>query len=229
MELPIEILAQALDLPASTVVRWIRQGRIPIQKSGRNCFFRKQALAKWARAHHLPFVLPDGDAGETDEQVPETLVAAIKRGGVYKELAGNSVESVLKAAVDRMVFLEATEKKVLLTRLLEREKLTSTGIGNGVAIPHPRTPLVDSFDNPVIAACFLEHPVDFAAVDDQAVFVMFILISPSVQSHLHLLSRLSYCLRDQGFVDYLKQAPDPDGFLSRMAEFEQLMDNPNRR
>jgi PTS system nitrogen regulatory IIA component len=229
MELPIDILAQALDLQTSTVDRWIRQGRIPVQKSGNNCYFRKPTLVKWARTHHLPFVLTDENASDKDEKAPETLVGAIQRGGIYTDLAGNSVETALKAATERMNFLEAPEKKVLVDRLLEREKLTSTGIGNGVAIPHPRTPLVDSFDKPVIAACFLEHPVDFAAVDDQPVFVMFILISPSVKMHLHLLSRLSYCLRNQEFIGFLKQVPDPDLFLSRMSELEQFMDSPTRR
>jgi PTS system nitrogen regulatory IIA component len=75
----------------------------------------------------------------------------------------------------------------------------------------------------------LEHPIDFAAVDDQPVFIMFILISPSVKIHLHLLSRLSYCLRNQEFIGFLKQVPDPDLFLSRMSELEQLMDSPIRR
>ncbi len=113
--------------------------------------------------------------------------------------------------------------------MLEREALTSTGIGRGVAIPHPRTPLSDALKAPSITTCFLEKPIDFNSVDDRPVFVMFILLSTSVKVHLHLLSRLSFWVRSAAFVDFLKTAPDPDALFARVVEFEAQLDGGRQR
>ena len=108
--------------------------------------------------------------------------------------------------------------------MIEREHLTSTGIGKGVAIPHSHDPLPDTFEKPAITTCFLEKPVDFNAVDDRLVFVMFVLLSPTIKIHLHLLSRLSFCVRDNAFVEFLKTSPDSLTYFSKIAEFEKQLD-----
>ena len=77
---------------------------------------------------------------------------------------------------------------------------------------------------PIIATCFTEKPVPFGAVDDQPVSVLFLLISPTVKHHLHLLSRLSYCIRDRAFVDFLLSQPDEKMLHLRVSEFEKRLD-----
>jgi PTS system nitrogen regulatory IIA component len=108
--------------------------------------------------------------------------------------------------------------------LLEREHLTSTGIGKGVAIPHPHDPLKDMIKNSLISTCFLEKPIDFKAVDGRPVFVMFILLSSSRKIHLHLLSRLSFCIRENAFVEFLKTSPDSSAYFLKIADFEKQLD-----
>ena len=76
--------------------------------------------------------------------------------------------------------------------ILAREALGSTGIGDGIAIPRVRNPIVLHLSRPIVTLCFLERPVDFGALDGQPVTTLFTLISPTVRAHLHLLSRLSY-------------------------------------
>jgi PTS system nitrogen regulatory IIA component len=83
-------------------------------------------------------------------------------------------------------------------------------------------------DKALILTCFLEKPIDFAAIDDQPVFVMFVLISPTIKIHLHLLSRLSFCVRDHAFVEFLKTHPDSDAFFLKIAEFERQLDKADR-
>ncbi|MCK4619694.1 MAG: excisionase, partial [Desulfobacterales bacterium] len=61
-------------------------------------------------------------------------------------------------------------------------------------------------------------------VDDKAVFVMFILLSTSIKNHLHLLSRLAFCVRDDSFVEFLRTYPDSSSLLSRIADSENLLD-----
>ena len=148
----------------------------------------------------------------------------MKRGSVFHDLKGDNVAEVLSTAVENLPALSNNSKEELYKRLLERENLTSTGIGKGVAIPHPHDPMPDILEKPLIATCFLEKPIDFGAIDDKPVFVMFILLSQSIKIHLHLLSRLSFCVRDNAFVEFLKKSPDSDTFFSKIADFEKQLD-----
>lgn len=221
MRLTLEEVAQCLHLPLSTVERWIRQGRIPIQRGENGLIFNDSALEKWAATHNLPFTRPIKDKALQKVSRLENLLPVMQRGGVFHSVKGDDVPTVLQTAVQNIQAFSEAEKPALYERLLERENLTSTGIGKGVAIPHPHDPLADVMDKPLITTCFLKKSIDFAAIDDKPVFVMFILISPTVKIHLHLLSRLSFCVRDNAFVEFLKTTPDAEAFFSKIAEIEK--------
>jgi PTS system nitrogen regulatory IIA component len=81
----------------------------------------------------------------------------------------------------------------------------STAIGNGIAVPHPRNPIIVNVAGPSITLCHLAQPIDYGAVDGIPVGVLFTLISPNTHWHLHLLSRLMYLLRDGRFTEALKR------------------------
>lgn len=229
MRMSINDIANCLDLPASTVDRWIRQGRIPVRRVGGACEVETSALKRWAASKQLPFRLSNDQVGSAptsrDEDAPVSLVQAMARGGVCHGIQGQDVPEVLAAAVKCVGGIDASEKASLLEALLEREQLTSTGIGSGVAIPHPRAPLAETHMRPQITTCFLAAPIDFRAVDDRPVFVLFILISDSVQTHLHLLSRLAYGLRDKTFIEVLQTRPDEAALLAHIADFEHRLDH----
>ena len=225
MKLPIKTVALGLNLPVSTIERWIRQGRIPIQRSGTDVVFSHAALEKWAATHNLPFSLNGAQADDRPPEALDSLVSAMQRGTVCHRIAGKDAASVLRSAVDGIGFLPKDSREELYEKLIDREKLASTGIGNGIAIPHPRDPLSRPPEMPVITTCFLENPVNFNAIDDQPVSVFFLMISPTVKHHLHLLSRLSYCIRDEAFVAFLNQHPDAVDLYSRVAEFERELDD----
>jgi PTS system nitrogen regulatory IIA component len=225
MKLDINDIARSLDLPVSTLDRWIRQGRIPVQKSGPNLSFDTQVLKKWAAARNLPFALPgDGQPAAGKDTTPETLLSAMRRGEVHTGIAGEDVDAVLAAAAACVPGLADTQKRELHTTLIEREALTSTGMGKGVAIPHPRTPLAAGLEKPMIATCYLQAPIDFNAIDARPVFVLFLLLSTSVKIHLHLLSKLAFCIRDDKFISFLKGAPPADQLFSKITELENRLD-----
>ena len=225
MKLDINEIARCLDLPVSTLDRWIRQGRIPVQKSGTNLSFDAQLLKKWAAARHLPFALPTGAREPAkEESAPETLLSAMQRGGLHTDIAGSDVEAVLAAAAACVPGFFASQKEELCATLMEREALTSTGMGKGVAIPHPRTPLTAALEKPMIVTCYPQAPLDFNAIDARPVFVLFLLLSTSVKIHLHLLSKLAFCIRDNEFVSFLKGAPPADRLFSKITELESRLE-----
>jgi len=224
MKRSLKTVADALELPLSTVERWIRQGRIPIQRNGNEAVFSSAALERWATSHHLPFSL---GGVQTDARTPEaldSLVAAMARGSVCYDISGADAAAVLRSAVDCVEFESTEIRDELYDKLLERERLASTGIGNGIAIPHPRDPLARPPESPIITTCYTEKPVPFGAIDDQPVSVLFLLLSPTVKHHLHLLSRLSYCIRDRAFVDFLQSRPDENALQAQVSEFEKRLD-----
>lgn len=226
--LTINEVAQSLDLPVSTVERWIRQGRIPIKKNGGAKYtFEQTVLEKWAQTANLTFS-PPRDVSDTDsypDVTAENVLQAMKRGGVHHHLVGDDKIGVIKSAVEHIPGLSENVKKILFDKLIERETMTSTGVGKGVAIPHPRSPLTGVIDVPIIATGFLAEPIDFNAIDHIPVFVMFFLICPNVKVHLHLLSRLAFCVRDPGFIEFLRTYPDEPSFFRKIGDFEARLKN----
>ena len=90
---------------------------------------------------------------------------------------------------------------------LAREASASTAIGDGIALPHVRNPIVLHVEQPMVTLCFLDHPVDFGALDGKPVHVLFSLICPTMRSHLQMLSRLSYALHDAKFKEVVCARP----------------------
>lgn len=221
MKLTIPELARCLGLPESTVNRWIRQGRMPVKRTGNACHFSQAALERWAQERNLSYFPPHSDKQSAGQPPPEDLEHAMKRGGIHYHVQASDVESALRAAADLVPQLSENQRDELFRSLMARERLASTGIGKGVAIPHPRTPATAIAEPARITTCFLENPIDYNAVDDIPVFVLFVLLSPSVKQHLQLLSRLAFYIRKDAFVDFLKSTPGPADFFLKITELEK--------
>jgi PTS system nitrogen regulatory IIA component len=228
MKLTIEQIATALDLPRSKIERWIRQGRIPLNRRGDECTFNRQGLERWARQHHLRLAIERGGAKPGGRPAAESLLAALAQGGIHYDIEGQTVPDVMESTVARLTVVAPETKPDLVAKLIERESLNSTGLGNGIAVPHPREPESLLIQSPSIAAGFLKHPVDFNALDGKPVMLLFVLLSPSVRTHLQLLSRLSYGLRDRAFVSFLQRTPKPDALLKKVADLEAQSENTSR-
>jgi PTS system nitrogen regulatory IIA component len=101
-------------------------------------------------------------------------------------------------------------------RLLDRERLGSTGFGGGVAIPHGK---IEGLDHVVGIFARLSSPIDFAAIDDMPVDLVFLLLSPpdAGVEHLKALARVSRKLRDRAFVAKLRGAGSPDALYALLA------------
>jgi nitrogen PTS system EIIA component len=101
------------------------------------------------------------------------------------------------------------DQQKVVERLTERERLGSTGFGGGVAIPHGK---IDSLDHVVAIFAQLAQPIDFAAVDDMPVDLVFMLLSPvdAGADHLKALAQVSRALRDKAFVAKLRGAASDD-------------------
>ncbi|RJQ75459.1 MAG: helix-turn-helix domain-containing protein [Desulfobacteraceae bacterium] len=219
VELTIEQVAQRLNMPVETVQRWIRQGKIPMQRHRGEYTIRSEMLERWADEYKLKIHAPPPAALKA-EFVFDGVAAAMRRGGIVPNLDAGTREAFLQAAVARIPNIDPQERPIVLERLIERERLASTGIGHGIALPHPRTQPEIGLLRPQITTCFLARPIDFDAIDQRPVSVLMILLGVSTKLHLSLLSRLSFYLRDRTFRDFLLSAPAAETLLSRVDQME---------
>jgi PTS system nitrogen regulatory IIA component len=127
------------------------------------------------------------------------FAAALRAGGIHHHVEGTDRESALAAIVKRMPLEDEADRDLLFDVMLAREALASTGVGDGIAIPHVRAPVVMHTKEPSVTLCFLEHPIDFNAIDGKPVHTFFSMVTLTVRSHLYLLSRLSAALQDARF------------------------------
>lgn len=144
----------------------------------------------------------------------DSIIRMIEQGGVYYNISGAKPEDVFADAVPHLVLPAGVKGEALLAGLCEREGLMSTSIGNGIALPHPRTPLVSDDRDERIYVCFLDHTVNFDALDGKPVYVLFIILSSGSQSHLKVLSRLSYLFQQESFRTILRNKPDTQELIS---------------
>jgi len=196
MQLSVKDAAVILNVSEKTIYRWIKQEAIPFYRINEQFRFNKAELLEWATSRRIqvsPDIFAEKDASATP--LP-TLTDALKAGGVAYRVEGSDQSSVLRAVVDLLHLPEEVDREFLYQVLLARETLGSTGIGDGIAIPHVRNPVVLHVSKPTVTLCFLEKAIDFGAIDNLPVDTLFTLISPSVRAHLHLLSRLGLVLRD---------------------------------
>jgi PTS system nitrogen regulatory IIA component len=218
VHLTIEEVSKLLNLPSSTVQRWIRQGNIPVYNFQGQYVFLEKDLRNWARSHRILMPSESQEAVDRKPKQACNLRVAMERGGVLHGISGDDVSSILKAAVEAAPIDPSIDRNELFIRLIEREELSTTGIGRGIAIPHPRSPLENAPEQPSITTCFIDAPMDYDAIDGLPVFVLFLMLSPSPKIHLRLLAKLSHLLRERPFVDFLKGRPSANDLFSRVDE-----------
>jgi PTS system nitrogen regulatory IIA component len=111
--------------------------------------------------------------------------------------------------------------------LLAREAIGSTGVGDGIALPHPRNPIVLSIGKPLVSLSFLENPIDFDAIDDKPVYVFFLLISPTVRMHLHILSRIAFTSQNPAVKELLAAKAPASEILAAVQAAENALSTRN--
>jgi PTS system nitrogen regulatory IIA component len=121
--------------------------------------------------------------------------------------------SVVSEIAGRAFGLKSAE---VLTKLMQRERIGSTGVGHGVAVPHCRLRGVDRVRGVFVR---LESPIDFGAVDEQPVDLIFALLAPisDASEHLRSLARVSRVLRQTDLRQQLRQAGGVDAILALLA------------
>ncbi len=221
MQLSVRDTARLLGVSEKTIYRWAQKGEIPYVRVNDQYRFQRAEVLQWATARRTP-VSPEIFLEPEEGPLP-SLTDALEAGGIFYRIAGEDVSSVLWEVVSHLRLPEEVDREYLHQVLLAREAMGTTALGQGVAVPHMRAPVVLHIPRPTVTLCFLENPVDFHALDQKPVGTVFTVLSPSVRAHLHLLARLAFCLRDPAVRSALEQEAGRDEILGAIAGAEAAL------
>ena len=149
-----------------------------------------------------------------------TLAELIAPNAVIAALKANSKKQALQLLAQKAADVTGLKEGTILEGLLDRERLGSTGVGNGIAIPHAKLIGIDRLYG-IFAR--IDHPVDFDSIDDHPVDLVCLLIAPegAGADHLKALARVSRLLRDKGTCEKLRGATDADALYALLLDSER--------
>ena len=195
MKLTVSEAATFLGADDARVTAWIEDDGLPAQRIRGNFRINRADLLEWATAHDVP-VAPR--AFQLDRGTP-SLAGALRAGGVSRGVPGSDQATVIRAVVARLPLADPADRDLLLHILLARESLGVTAVGDGIAIPHVRAPIILAPAGAVLSLSFLAAPLEVRAPDGLPIEIVFLLICPTVHVHLAMLAKLASALRDTAF------------------------------
>lgn len=148
------------------------------------------------------------------------LTDFVIKEAIIPELSASAKEDVIREMVAQLknkAAIKSEDEDEVVAAVLKREELGSTGIGNGVAVPHTKHPAVDRL---VATVAVSKDGVSFASLDGEPVFILFLLVSPLDRpgDHLRGLENISRHLRGQDFCSFLRQSETIEAIWGNLQE-----------
>jgi nitrogen PTS system EIIA component len=206
--LTVRQAAALLKATERQIYRWVDDEEIPFQRVRDQVRFNRTDLLEWATSRRMPISLVAFDEDLDPEDRAPSLAKALEVGGVHADVPAATRDAALAAVVERTPMPPSVDREFILDVLLAREHTSSTAIGDGVAIPHVRQPVVAPGAPVTVSVSYLREPVPFGAPDGKPVQTVFLIVSPTVRTHLQVLAHVARALLDPGFRGALdRRAP----------------------
>jgi PTS system nitrogen regulatory IIA component len=220
MQLTLSQVAKLFDVSENTITGWVREESLPAEVVNSQYRFERTELLEWSalkKKNCSPKVFQEVNGDQIGKL---SLADAMEYGGVLYDVPTESKESVFAAALENIPLPDGFDRQLLLDLMLARESLCSSGVGDGIAIPHPRYPVVLELPRPAVRLCFLAQPMDFQSSDNKLVDKLFVMICPTVHCHLQLLALLATALRDERLRSVLSTRADCGHIVKTVREVE---------
>ena len=218
MDLRVKDVCLLLKLSENDILSLIKRNEIPFYRINKQYRFNKGEISEWILNNRSSLTSEFIKLQKIDR--PAYLAELIKSGGIYYNIEGNDMRQVLSNAISLLPFFKDDDRDMLLSYLMEREETIPTYIGRGVAVPHPKKPIITDFEDSFIAVCFLKNPFIYGD-KKEVLHTLFIIISSNQTNHLKTLSLLSYIMQNSEFAELLKKRPDKDELIFEVEK--QLM------
>ena len=140
--------------------------------------------------------------------------------GVVADLKATSKKQALQDLAKRAAEVSGLHERAIFDVLMERERLGTTGVGNGIAIPHGKLASLDRIHG---LFARLEQPIDFHAIDERPVDLIFVVLAPenAGADHLKALARISRLLRNNGICDKLRGTDSAEALFAILTESQE--------
>ncbi len=203
MNLKIRDIAELLQVSEQTVYRWIQEKKIPAYKINHQYRFNKLEINDWILKNRLAVSkrIYDFSAAGT----PVSLTDLLKKGGIFYDNGGSSVAEIIRNAGETLPLPPGADRKTVIYSLLQREEMMPTAIGRGIAIPHPRNPLIADIEHESVSIFLLRNKIDYKAIDGEPVHTLFIVLSANPQRHLEALAKISFLCQQDDFIGLLRK------------------------
>lgn len=239
MDLKIKDVADLLNVSETTIRRWLAEGKIPAYRINNQYRFSRTEIETWVMSQKLgqfasdtPFQKPteetnlapvkNGSQKNSLGGKQFSLYRALHKGNVVLNVPGSNKEEIIKTTMQTIAEEVDLDADVISDLLMDREQLQSTGIGNGIAIPHTRDYLMENHQDIVVLA-LPEKPVNYDAIDGKPVNALFFLFACEDKRHLHLLAKIAHLSSLPATVALLKTKPNKEVFLEYVKNWESNM------
>ncbi|MGB2601726.1 MAG: PTS sugar transporter subunit IIA [Candidatus Omnitrophota bacterium] len=216
-------LANYMKLSEKTILKKAQNGELPGVRVGSQWRFNLAAIDKYLQ-EDIMHDMPKDELNiiiETAQNIIP-LSRLISPGLMNLNLKAKTKDEVLSEIAETAYkggIISA--KKTLLNQLQKREKMLSTAVGNGIAIPHPRNPNPTLFKKPNILMAKSVEGIDFQAPDNKKVYLFFMICAPNMIVHLRLLAKISRLLHVGGVVDKFINISNSDEMIKVFLAIER--------
>ncbi|MCH9627222.1 MAG: hypothetical protein S4CHLAM2_08570 [Chlamydiales bacterium] len=219
MDLKIRDVAELLNISETTVKKWLAEGKIPSYRIDRQYRFSRSEIEDWLMQQKL-----DGDFDQQEElhtkgNMQFSLYRALYRGVVIDDVPGETKEEVIRKTMQRMGQQFDLDPDVLTDLFMDREKMMSTALGHGIAVPHTRDFLLDTHYD-VIVVVYPKQPIDFDSLDGEPVHTLFFLFACEDRHHLNLLAKVAHINASEKARVFFQTKPSKDQLLDFVKHWE---------
>ncbi|MFN0065455.1 MAG: PTS sugar transporter subunit IIA [Chlamydiales bacterium] len=222
MDLKIKDVAELLNISETTVRRWLGEGKIPAYRLNKQYRFSRAEIEDWLLQQRL-----DPAPGEEVKKAEAgnmqfSLYRALYRGDVLVDLEGASKEEIIRNTMLEMGRRFDLDPEVLTDLFLDREKMMSTALSHGVAVPHTRDFLLDTHYD-VTMIVYPKIPLDYSALDGQPVHTLFFLFASADRNHLNLLAKVAHLTSHDKSRAFFQTKPCKERLLDYIKHWESTL------
>ena len=219
MDLTIQDVAKYLQVSEETLLKWVDDGDIPSYTLSGEFRFSREEIEEWVLRH---FHNEDLNI-ETIEPVigPQhfNLYRALNKGLVLTDVEGVTKEEIIYNSMKLISESLELDAETITNLLLDRERLMSTALNRGVAVPHTRDFLLSGAHD-VVAIVYPKKSIEYGALDGKDVHTLFFLFACKDKTHLNLLSKIAYFCHQSENLEVLQARPSKPDLLNTIRHWE---------
>ena len=224
MDLKFEDVTNLLHISESTLLKWMEKKNVPYYTISGRPRFNRGELEEWLMESVVQErALPLGECDDGSSTWNKyCLYRAVHKGCVISDIASTSKEDIIKEVMVKASSTLKINPDIVSEMLIEREKMMSTALGDGIAVPHTRDFLLHDFTDAAVIV-YLDNPVDWGAIDGSLTNTLIFLFACDDKRHLNLLAKVAHLTTRSETKHLLAKRPNKESLLETILSFEKSL------